>query len=252
VLRSGRLPAALAGAALLLGLASCGGGDEEVPAPELSADEMLDRAFERPPESGRASIDLGAVLPQAPSERVATQLEGPFVTADGDLPSFDLAGEAEAVGFGVELRLVSTGDDAFVVFFGENYRVGPEQVAAIRERAAGVDPREWFGPARHAGTDEVDGEDAYLVEAPIRPDRVAADLEAVGGGGIADLRGLEGGTAEALIGVDDEVIRGLRVESEALELDLELSDLGEEQEIEPPPGGGFQPIEDLLERIPGL
>jgi hypothetical protein len=243
--------AALLGALMALGLAACGGNKEEPPAPDLPASEMLDRAFERVPGSGRASLDLEAAIPQEPSQRLSAQLEGPFVT-DGGLPTFDLAGEAEAAGFGVELSLVATSEDAYVVFFGENYRVGRAQVAAIRERASGVDPRDWFGPALHAGTEEVDGEDVHRVEAPIRPDRVAADLEAVGGGGIADLRGLEGGTAEALIGVEDGVIRGLTIESEAFGLELLLSDLGEEEEIRPPPGGGFQPIEDLLERIPGV
>jgi hypothetical protein len=248
---SWRLPAALCAAALALGATACGGGDDEPAAPDVPADEMLDSAFERLPRSGVASVDLEAVLPGGPAEAVAAQLEGPFETSSGALPGFDLEGEAQAAGFGVDLRLVATGGDAYVVFFGENYRVGPEQVAELERRTAGVDLRTWFGPARHAGSEELDDTDVYRVDASLRADRVAADLGAVGLGGV-DVSGLKGGTASALIGVDDGVIRGVQVRSEAVGLDVELSDLGEAQSIEPPPGGGFQPIEDLLERIPGL
>jgi hypothetical protein len=209
---------------------------------------MLDRAFDRLPGSGQAAIELEAQLPQDPSERVAARFQGPFVAGSG-IPSFDLEGEAEAGGFGAELSLVSTGDDAFVVFFGENYRVGPDRVAALGQLASGLDPRGWFGPADHAGTEEVEGTDCHRVEAPLERGRVAADLNRIGIGAVVG--GLERGRIEACVGVDDGMIRGLELSSEALALDLTLSDLGEEQTIEPPPGGGFQSIEELLERIPG-
>jgi hypothetical protein len=248
VLKTGRRGAALAALALLL--VSCGGEDEPPP-PELSADQMLDRAFERLPASGIAAIDLDALLPQDPTEPVAAQLEGPFSNEGGAVPSFDLEGEAEAMGFGVEVSLVSTGDDAFVVFFGENYRVGRDRVAALGQRTGGVDPRAWFGRSRHAGTEEVDGAETYRIEAPLNTQEVRADLRRLGLGGVDSSR-LEGGTSETWVGVDDGVIHRLRLTSEALNLDLVLSELGESQTIEPPPGGGFQPIDDLLDRIPGL
>ena len=244
MLRAASLAAVFACAALLAGC----GEDEPPPAPELPADRLLDRAFERLPGSGRAAIDLEAQLPQDPSERVAAGFEGPFV-AGGGVPRFDLEGEAEAAGFGAELRLVSTGDDAFVVFFGENYRVGRDRVAALGQRASGLEPRGWFGPAEHAGVGEVEGADCHRIEAPLERGRLAADLDRIGLG--AGVGGLEGGTVEACLGVDDGMIRALELSSEGLILDLSLSDLGEEQEIEPPPGGGFQPVDELLERIPG-
>jgi hypothetical protein len=240
--------AALAVVALLL--ASCG-GEGEPPPPKLSAEAMLDRALERLPASGRAEIDLDAQLPQDPSERAAAQLEGPFDSSGGAVPSFDLEGEAEAAGFGVEVSLVSTGDDAYVVFFGENYRVGRDRVAALGQRVQGFDPRSWFGSVEHAGTEEVSGTDAYRLEGPLDTEQVRADLQALGFSGV-DSSGLEGGTVEAWVGVDDGIIHRLRLSSDAVDLDVELSDLGEPQEIRPPPGGGFQPIEDLLDRIPGI
>jgi hypothetical protein len=243
-------PAAAAIAAALL-LASCGGGEDEPPAPDVPADQMLDRAFQQLPASGRALIDLEALLPQDPTEPVAAQLEGPFSNDGAAIPSFDLAGEAEAMGFAVEVSLVSTGDDAFVVFFGENYRVGSDRVAALGQRARGFDPRAWFGPAEHAGTEEVDGVEAYRIEGPLNTEEVRADLGSIGLAGV-NSRGLEGGTVNAWIGVEDGVIRRLQLSSDAVNLDLVLMDLGEPQEIERPPGGGFQPIEDLLRRIPGL
>lgn len=246
---SSRWPAAAIALALLP--ASCG-GDDEPPPPELSAAAMLDRAFEQLPASGVAQIDLEAQVPQVSSQPVTVELEGAFVSGDGaSIPSFDLEGEADAAGFGVEVELVSTGDDAYVVFFGENYRVGADRVAALNQRAPGVNPRSWFGATRHAGTEEVEGTDSYRIEAPLQSDRVGADLEGLGLGAV-DLRGLEGGSIETWVGAEDGAIHRLHLVSEALELDLVLSDLGEQQRIEPPAGGGFQPIEDLLRRIPGL
>ena len=250
MLRAPSAAAVAALAALALLLASCG-TEEEPPPPELSAQAMLDRAFERLPASGRAEIDVDAQLPQDPSERATAQLEGPFDNSGGPVPSFDLDGQAQAAGFGVDLRLVSTGDDAFVVFFGENYRVGRDRVAAIGQRSAGIDPRTWFGSPRHAGVDEVADVDSYRIEAPLDADALAADLSGLGGAP-ADLAAFEGGSIDAWVGVEDGTFHRLQLISDALEFDLELTALGEPQEIEPPPGGGFQPIEDLLGRIPGL
>ncbi len=93
--------------------------------------------------------------------------------------------------------------------------------------------------------------DTYRIAAPLEADALAADLSRLGGAP-ADLAAFEGGTVEAWVGVEDGTIRRLQLSSQALNLDVVLTDLGEPQTIEPPPGGGFQPIEDLLERIPGL
>ncbi|MGH2955385.1 MAG: hypothetical protein ACRDL6_00110 [Solirubrobacterales bacterium] len=246
MLRAYSLGAALACAVLLI---SCG-EDEPPPPPDLPADRMLDRAIARVPASGRASIDLEAEYPRLTSGPISAQLEGPFALGAG-IPSFDLEGEAQAAGFGVDGSLVSTGGDAYVVFFGENYRVGRDRVAALALRTAGVDPSAWFGAPRHAGDEEVEGEDAYRIEAPLDSERVAADLGRIGLAA-AGAGGLEGSRAIVWVGVDDGIVRRIRLSSEALDLDAVLSDLGEPQEIEPPPGGGFQPIEQLLERIPGL
>ena len=42
------------------------------------------------------------------------------------------------------------------------------------------------------------------------------------------------------------------VESGTVALDAQISSVGTDEEIEPPPGGGFQPIDRLIERIGGL
>jgi len=210
---------------------------------------MLDRAFQRLPESGVASIGLEAHRFQDPSDTVGAQLDGPFSRGvGGEIPSFALEGEAEAQGFGVELSLVSTGDDAYVVFFGENYRVGRERVSAVARQS--IDPRAWLGRGEHVGTDKVDGVDTYVIEAPLT-EQVSDDLGRLGAAPLG-LGGPLEGTAQVWVGADDGIIRRLELASDALDLDLRLSDLGEPHTIEPPPGGGFQPIDDLLERIPGL
>ena len=92
---------------------------------------------------------------------------GPFDLGDGDgLPAFDLDGEAQAAGFGLDTDVISTGDDAFVVFFGENYRVGAERVAEAEAALAGaagggggfgLDVAGWFRDPAYAGSEEVGG-----------------------------------------------------------------------------------------------
>ena len=158
--------AALAGA---LVLAACGGGDEDHPTPTEPPAELLEQAAANPASSGEAAIDIDMDLEGDTILAGAAGFEatGPFDLGDGTgLPAFELDGEGAAAGFGIDADLISTGDDAFVIFFGENYRVGPERFAeaeaALAEASGGaggigLDVAGWFRDPSYAGSEEVGG-----------------------------------------------------------------------------------------------
>jgi hypothetical protein len=192
--------------------------------------------------------------------------------------------DAEVAGFGVDGQLVSTGEDAFVGFFGENYRVGAARITAAEQRLAaaggagglGVDPASWFVSPHYAGAEDVEGAETELVEAELDQAAMSSDLGAAATalgapplvGAIAAGAG-PGGEIEAWVAFEDQTVRRLRVSfpftvpaaqravasgvtgGEA-QLGVELSDVGADVEVEPPAGGGFQPIEQLIARLRDL
>jgi hypothetical protein len=263
-------------------LASCGGEDPQPPDERPAA--LLRQAAAQPPSSGDAEIAVDVVLEgdSLLAGPANLALSGPFaLDPSGGLPRFDFEMDAEVAGFGVEGSLVSTGDDAFVVFFGENYRVGPERTAELEEALRATAGRgdtlrfdEWIRDPRYEEVDEVGGADAVRIAGVANPEAAIGDLA-----GVARTLGvptelleraeLLAGPAEAWVALDDRVLRRVRVqlafsvpaplrpqvsglEAGALTLEAEVSDVGAEVTVEPPPGGGFQPIEDLTDRIAGL
>jgi hypothetical protein len=125
------LRSAAAAALLAIALSACGGGSDPEQ-PSESPEELLREAVANPATSGEAEIDVDATLEgdSLLAGPMGAELEGPFALHEaGGLPSLDLELDADVAGFGVDGELVSTGDDAFVVFFGENYRVGAARVA---------------------------------------------------------------------------------------------------------------------------
>jgi hypothetical protein len=273
--------AALAAVAALL--AACG-EDDPPPTPDEPPAELLAAALDNPPASGQVDLD-GEVELDGESliaGGVAVEASGPFAAAARDeLPRFALAGEAEVAGFGVDGELISTGTDAFVVFFGENYQVGEERTAeagarwsdfAAQSGPLGSQAASWFVSPRYGDAEEVDGTDAQRIDAELDGARAGADIAAIAraAGAPAFVEALAAGagegTAQAWVAFDDQTLRRLRVEfpftvpraaqasaagvrGGTASFEVELSDLGEEVDIEPPPGGGFQPIEQLIDRI---
>jgi hypothetical protein len=272
-----------AAVALTVIVAGCGGeSDPETPSEPPA--QLLTEAFANPVTSGESVADGQVALEGVPflSDPIEVHLDGPFEAApDGGLPSFDLQLDGEVAGFGVDGDLVSTGDDAFVVFFGENYRVGADRVAAAEARLAqtgeglGLDPGSWFVSPRYTGSEEVEGTDTERIEATLNSRAIASDLgdaaAALGlppvAGAIAS--GIREGTAEAWVAYDDNTIRRLRTEftfevppaqrqlaagatGGTATLGLAISDPGADVEIEAPSGGGFQPIDQLINRLTEL
>lgn len=275
---------AAAVAALAPALASCG-GDDEREAPSEPPAELLRAAVADPVQSGVARIELDLALEGDSLLEGATSVdaEGPFaLDSAGGLPSFDLAVDAEVAGFGLDSDLVSTGDDAFVVFFGENYRVGAERVAEAEaalgpagDAAAGLDVAAWFEDPGYAGGEEVAGTATERVEGTLDAAAAAEGIgslaEALGAPALIEAlaAGARPGPIEAWVAYDDGTIRRLRtsfpfsvppaqrartsgVLAGTVSLDAEISDAGAEVTIGPPAGGGFQPVEQLISRLRDL
>jgi hypothetical protein len=246
-------------AALCVGLGVGCGGNEEEPR-QVDAEALLDSAFSRPVSSAVVSIELVAGAESVPSLSVpvSVSLDGPYVSGGGvRVPSADWELEAEVAGFGVDGELVSTGDNIYLSVFGDNYQVGRAAVEARRQALSdpGLDPRSWFGPASYEGDEEVEGTATARIDAPLRGDPLAADLDELGGRLSLPPVGppIGRGTIQAWIGIDDGILRELRIDAgEDLAVDVVLSQVGEPQEITIPAGGGFKPIGDLLASLQEL
>jgi len=266
-------------AAILTAIAGCGGDSDT---PDEPPAELLRAAAANPVASGEAEVELalaldGDSLLAGPADVIA---DGPFERGEGALPRFALEGDAEVAGFGIEGAVISTGDDAFVDFFGELYRVGPERIAEIERRLGGagglgIDVAGWIADPAYGEIEAVAGADAQEVQGTLRTEAAAGELaalaEAVGAPPLvsAIAEGAREGTAEAWVAFDDTTVRRLRVRfpfavppallaaargvsGGTVDLEVEVSDVGAEVEIEPPRGGGFKPIESLIDELRGL
>jgi hypothetical protein len=247
----------------VVGGAGCGGSSHHPVDPGV----MLDAAAAHPITSADTEIDLHLQVEGIPqlSAPLRLRLDGPYVSGGGArIPSFDWRLSASALGFPVGGRVVSTGTNAYLSLYGDNYEVGTDAVAAANARIAeaeAVHPRAWFGRARVEGQGHEGGVDCERISAPLRGDAVARDIgPLVGSLGLSETPSVSG-TASACVGYDDRVLHQLGVRgvfdlqpgsSVAVDLDVAISDVGEPQEISIPAGGGFRPIRDLAVQLNDL
>jgi hypothetical protein len=276
----------LACALAALPLQGCGDEDERR---DVNAQARLESAFSRPISSSVTEIDFRLSVDgvRQLSEPVSFSAEGPYVSGNGErIPSVDWDFDADLAGYGLDGEVVSTGENVFLSLFGDNYQVGEEAVGAANAQIqaataaaggvpepladVGIQPLDWFGKATYEGDDDVAGVDTAHVTAPLRGGQVTEDLSALSSRvGIAEGAVFRDGTIEAWIGIDDELIRELTVvgdftvapaRREALRgatggnlgLDIVQADVGEQQKITIPEGGGFRPIGRLIESINDL
>ena len=233
--------------------AGCGGSSHKTVNPEA----MLDDAAAHPITSAQTDIDLRLqVRDPRFSGPLRLRLTGPYVSGGGrQIPKFDWRMNACALGFPVGGHVLSTGTNAYLTVYGNRYEVGTDAVAQANERLADappIDPRSWFGRARVEGQGHEGGEDCERISAPLRGEAVARDFEPLAAGlGLSETPSVSG-RASACVGFDDRVLHQLQVgavlsgpTSAAIDLDVEISDVGQPQKISTPAGGGYRPIRDL-------
>src|SRR3954470_3403324 len=151
--------------ALAMGvLAACGSGS--------SADvkDTLDKAFSTPIHSARIDLELTLKLDGVKQLNgpVKLSVQGPYETGGSQtIPQADWDIAASAAGQNFSAGFISTGDNAWVGFQGQNYEVGKVAVAQVNrqiKQAAGqnkqkglsqfgIDPRNWLKDGKNEGTE---------------------------------------------------------------------------------------------------
>lgn len=248
-----------------LALAGCGGEKKS----DLDAEALLDRAFETPVQTARASIALELALEGVPEvpEPVTITLDGPYDATDTTrVPKLEWDSRIDLGGFGVGGALVSSGDNVFVRALGTTYEFGPGPVGQLNKRigistreaggrprplaALGLHPREWITESDYAGDAEVEGVETHRIEARIALPR------------------LDPGELEVWVGAEDGIVRKLRLDIDTGvpfelrdqlfgathidgSLEVVLAEVGAPQTIAAPPGP-YAPISVLRERISSL
>jgi hypothetical protein len=168
-------------------LAACGSGN--------SADvkQTLNNAFSTPIKS--AQIDLEVTLNLNGVKQlngpIKLSVQGPYESGGSKtIPKTDWDIAASAAGQNFSAGFISTGDDAWVAFQGQNYEVGKAAVAQINQQIQqaagkkqkkglsefGIDPRNWLKNASDQGSTKVDGVDTDHVSASLDVARFLDDV----------------------------------------------------------------------------
>jgi hypothetical protein len=155
--------------------------------------DTLDKAFATPIHSAR--IDLEVTLDLDGIQRlngpVKLSVQGPYETGGNQtIPKADWDIAASAAGQNFSAGFISTGDNAWVGFQGQNYEVGKQAVAQVNQQIKqaagqnkskgfsqfGIDPRNWLTDAKDEGDEKVAGTDTDHVSAALDVGRFLDDL----------------------------------------------------------------------------
>ena len=167
--------------AAVLIAAGCGGGSSG------DARKTLDTAFKTPINSANVSIALQAQTQglATVSGPVSLKISGPYQSnGKGKLPSLNWQVVGSAAGQAFNASFVSTGDNAFVGFRGQNYEVGKAQVAKINQQQGqqrslkqfGIDPQNWVTDPQDKGDSTVNGTSTTHVSGGIDIGKLFTDL----------------------------------------------------------------------------
>src|SRR3954452_11544938 len=177
--------------ALAMGvLAACGSGS--------SADvkDTLDKAFSTPIHSARIDLELTLKLNGVKQLNgpVKLSVQGPYETGGQQtIPKADWDISASAAGQNFTAGFISTGDDAWVAFQGQNYEVGKAAVAQINQQIKqaagsnkkkglsqfGIDARNWLTDAKDEGSEKIAGVDTDHVSAALDVSKFLDDVNSI-------------------------------------------------------------------------
>src|SRR4051794_826536 len=177
--------------ALAMGvLAACGSGS--------SADvkDTLDKAFSTPIHSARIDLELTLKLDgiKQLNGPVKLSVQGPYETGGNQtIPKTDWDIAASAAGQNFTAGFISTGDNAWISFQGQNYEIGKQQVAQINSQIKqssaknknkglsqfGVDARNWLTDAKDEGSAKVNGVDTDHVSAALDVGKFLGDVNQI-------------------------------------------------------------------------
>jgi hypothetical protein len=175
--------AALAAVAALL--AACGGGSS------TDVKNTLDTAFSTPIKSARINLDVTLKLDGVKDLNgpVKLSVQGPYQSGGSkSIPKVDWDIAASAAGQNFSAGFISTGDNAWVAFQGQNYAVGKAAIAQVNQQIKqasgnkkglsqfGIDARNWLKDAKDEGSEKVAGVDTKHVSAALDVSRFLEDV----------------------------------------------------------------------------
>jgi len=180
--------AAFALAAALL--AACGGKSSS------DVKQTLDKGFSTPIKSAQFDLEVSLNLNGVKQldGPVKLSVQGPYESGGSNtIPKADWDIAANAAGQNFSAGLISTGDNAWVGFQGQNYEIGKDAVGRVNqqiEQAAGsdkrkgfsqfgIDPRDWLKDARDEGSAKVDGVETDHVSATLDVGKFLDDLNKI-------------------------------------------------------------------------
>ena len=219
-------------AGLALALAGCGGGGGD---PQRALAETANNLEQI--RSGTMTVKL-EIDPRGDveAERFGFEINGPFAFRDRGSPLADVeytqrVGDNEAT-----VKIVSTGDRAFVVVDDQAYELPEDRAAGLRSAGAALgsdgglsrfEIDDWVKGGELEDGDEIGGDETDKVEAELDVVSAVNDLiELAGAFGRPGLRPLRGADAEQLeeavessklelwTGKDDRLLRRLKLELE--------------------------------------
>ena len=171
-----------------LALSACGGGDEG----SGDAKALLKDAFSKPINSANVSLDVSAKVDGVPqlSQPISVKLTGPYeLQGQKKLPKLDWDVNVSGGGQTFSGGLISTGDNAFVGFQGQNYEVGTDVVKQYEQQAGaqagsgnlsfkqfGVDPANWVDDAKTEGDEDVAGAETTKVTGTLNVEKMLNDV----------------------------------------------------------------------------
>jgi hypothetical protein len=179
-------------------LSACGGGSSG------DVKNTLDQAFSTPIRSAKVNLDVTIKLDGVKSLNgpVKLSVQGPYESGGNQtIPKVDFDIAASAAGQNFTAGFISTGDDAWVAFQGQDYEVGKAAVTQINAQIKqaggtknkglsqfGIDPRGWLTDAKDEGSESVAGVDTSHVSAALDVSKFIDDvnkLVAKAGGNLA-------------------------------------------------------------------
>lgn len=261
-------------------LAGCGGGEASAPAGEILSETAAKLGEIR---SGELKLSI-FVEPRGENagEEFGFELEGPFaLAASGQLPKADISYTQTANGESETVKVISTGEQAYVEVDGETARLTPEEEAELRATGGDLSGgltelrvEDWIEDPKASGGGDVGGAETDKVTGDLNLVALTSDLADVAqsfGGAVPDLsssererlaEAVEDTTFELYSGQDDRLLRRLLMEAEIafdvpeelrralgdlvgakVTFELEISDPNEPIEVEAPTDARILPAD---------
>jgi hypothetical protein len=211
--RTFRALSLLALTALAAVLAACGSGSSS------NVTDTLDKAFSTPIKSATINLDVTLNLDGVKQLNgpIKLSVQGPYESGGSQtIPKVDWDIAASAAGQNFSAGFISTADNAWVAFQGQNYEVGKAAITQVNsqiKQAAGnkkglsqfgIDARKWLKDAKDEGSEKIAGVDTNHVSAALDVSAFLDDVNQLvqkAGGSVA-----AGSTAPQLTAADKQKI----------------------------------------------